>query len=140
VKTSLRNLITAAAASALVISAVPAFARSGNSQTGTTGPVHGPGSSHNPIVYHPVHGPGSTHNPILATKPVVRDHRKHGGAHGGGPNGGSPSPEGGVTVTSGSGRNKVVVPTKLGDYPVYGEQCNGLCNGTPVTPIVHEHR
>lgn len=38
-----------------------------------TGPVHGPGSSHNPIVYHPVHGPGSTHNPIIA--PVVRDHR-----------------------------------------------------------------
>lgn len=29
------------------------------------GPVHGPGSSHNPIVYHPVHGPGSTHNPIV---------------------------------------------------------------------------
>jgi hypothetical protein len=30
-----------------------------------TGPVHGPGSSHNPIVYHPVHGPGSSHNPIV---------------------------------------------------------------------------
>src|SRR5690348_3876591 len=28
-------------------------------------PVHGPGSSHNPIVYHPVHGPGSSHNPIV---------------------------------------------------------------------------
>jgi len=28
-------------------------------------PVHGPGSSHNPIVFHPVHGPGSSHNPIV---------------------------------------------------------------------------
>jgi hypothetical protein len=28
-------------------------------------PVHGPGSSHNPIVYHPVHGQGSSHNPIV---------------------------------------------------------------------------
>ncbi len=29
--------------------------------------VHGPGSSHNPIVYHPIHGPGSSHNPIVNT-------------------------------------------------------------------------
>jgi len=36
-------------------------------------PLHGPGSSHNPIVYHPVHGPGSSHNPIVK---VVRDHRR----------------------------------------------------------------
>ncbi len=28
-------------------------------------PVHGPGSSHNPIIYRPVHGPGSSHNPII---------------------------------------------------------------------------
>ena len=28
-------------------------------------PLHGPGSSHNPIIYHPVHGPGSSHNPIV---------------------------------------------------------------------------
>lgn len=49
---------------------------------GSRPPLHGPGSSHNPIVYHPVHGPGSSHNPIVA-KPgnslapgtVVRDHR-----------------------------------------------------------------
>jgi hypothetical protein len=33
----------------------------------TAPPVHGPGSSHNPIVYHPVHGQGSTHNPIVRT-------------------------------------------------------------------------
>ena len=39
-------------------------------------PLHGPGSSHNPIVYHPVHGPGSSHNPIVAPVTVVRDHRR----------------------------------------------------------------
>ncbi len=98
-----------------------------SSGSGTAQPVHGPGSSHNPIVYHPVHGPGSSHNPILATTPVVRDHR-HGNVHGGGLNGGSPSPQGGVTVTS--GRN--TVPTQLRDYPVYG--------GTAPSPIVRDHR
>ena len=121
----------------------PASARGGggSGHSDTSGPLHGPGSSHNPIVYHPVHGPGSTHNPILATKPVVRDHRNHGGTHGGGLNGGAPSPQGGVTVTSGSGRNKVVVPTQLGDYPVYGIPGNGLYNGPPPSPpIVRDHR
>jgi hypothetical protein len=39
------------------------------------GPVHGPGSSHNPIVYHPVHGPGLSHNPVIVPVIVVRDHR-----------------------------------------------------------------
>lgn len=100
----------------------------------TAQPVHGPGSSHNPIVYHPVHGPGSSHNPILATKPVVRDHRNHGSYHGGGLYHGGPSPEGGVTVTSTSGRNKVVVPTQVGDR-VPG---NGQYNPPPA--IVHDHR
>ncbi len=101
----------------------------------TSQPNHGPGSSHNPIVYHPVHGPGSSHNPILATQPVVRDHRH--GPHGGGPNGGNSSSEGGVTVTN--GRTKV--PTKLGDYPVYSAQCNSLsmCWPTP-SPIIRDHR
>jgi hypothetical protein len=33
------------------------------------GPLHGPGSSHNPIVAHPpLHGPGSSHNPIVVPK------------------------------------------------------------------------
>jgi hypothetical protein len=53
------------------------------SNTGVTfaEPVHGPGSSHNPIVRHPVHGPGSSHNPIVVSTSkyppgtVVRDHR-----------------------------------------------------------------
>jgi len=40
-----------------------------------SGPLHGPGSSHDPIVHHPVHGPGSSHNPIVTRDPVVRDHR-----------------------------------------------------------------
>lgn len=37
------------------------------------GALHGPGSSHNPIVRHPpLHGPGSSHNPIVAahSKPL----------------------------------------------------------------------
>jgi hypothetical protein len=39
------------------------FASLGSAYAGN---VHGPGSSHNPIVYHqPVHGPGSSHNPIV---------------------------------------------------------------------------
>ena len=28
-------------------------------------PVHGSGSSHNPIIVQPVHGPGSSHNPVI---------------------------------------------------------------------------
>jgi len=41
-------------------------------------PLHGPGSSHNPTLYHPVHGLGSSHNPIARSlgKTVIRDHRK----------------------------------------------------------------
>jgi len=34
-------------------------------------PVHGPGSTHNPVIAHgPLHGPGSTHNPIIAHGPL----------------------------------------------------------------------
>jgi hypothetical protein len=46
-----------------------------STMTGNEPPLHGPGSSHNPIVYHPAHGPGSSHNPIIAHVTVVRDHR-----------------------------------------------------------------
>lgn len=36
-----------------------------------TGPVHGSGSSHSPIIKKPpVHGPGSSHNPIVSKPPV----------------------------------------------------------------------
>jgi hypothetical protein len=44
-------------------------------------PLHGTGSSHNPIEYHPKHGAGSSHNPIVVSTSkyppgtVVRDHR-----------------------------------------------------------------
>jgi hypothetical protein len=48
-------------------------------------PLHGPGSSHNPILRHPLHDPGSSHNPIVKTGSgkrncitrgtVVHDHR-----------------------------------------------------------------
>jgi hypothetical protein len=31
-------------------------------------PVHGPGSSHNPIVKRSLHGPGSSHNPIVVRR------------------------------------------------------------------------
>jgi hypothetical protein len=123
----------------LLASSAIAFSVAGNAEArgGGSGSLHGPGSSNNPIVYHPVHGPGSSHNPILADKPVVRDHRHHSGPHGGGPNGGAPSPEGGVTVTSGSGRDKVVVPTQVGNT-VIAIPGNGLYNPPP--PIVHDHR
>lgn len=60
-------------------------------------PVHGPGSSHNPIVYHPVHGPGSSHNPIVY-HPVVRDHRHP--QCGGGFRRYCPNAPGGVYVTT----------------------------------------
>jgi hypothetical protein len=40
-------------------------------------PVHGPGSTHNPIVYHPVHGAGSSHNPIVCPQPYGCYGRPH---------------------------------------------------------------
>jgi hypothetical protein len=45
-----------------------AYALGGPSGSGGRGyhpPLHGPGSSHNPIVKRWVHGPGSSHNPIV---------------------------------------------------------------------------
>jgi len=50
-------MLAAAAATLSLVSVGGAAARGGN--------LHGPGSSHNPIVFHPVHGPGSSHNPII---------------------------------------------------------------------------
>jgi hypothetical protein len=41
------------------------------SNAGKHPPLHGPGSSHNPIVAHgPLHGPGSSHNPIIQHPPL----------------------------------------------------------------------
>jgi hypothetical protein len=63
------TMLATAAATLTLVSAGGVFAHSGHgggySGSGYTPPLHGPGSSHNPIVYHPVHGPGSSHNPIV---------------------------------------------------------------------------
>ena len=85
-KTSL--FVAAVAASVLWLATIPAAFAHHHHDDGGGGPsgadpVHGAGSSHNPIIYHPVHGPGSSHNPIVVSKPgngmapgtVVRDHR-----------------------------------------------------------------
>ena len=151
----MKIVIGALAVSALVCAVGPADARGGGggsggggnhshgdngSQSGTEQPNHGPGSSHNPIIYHPVHGPGSSHNPIVAAKPVVRDHR--GGIYRPyrppyrpGYNG---SASGGVTVTNSSGQ---VVPSRLNGasvYPNRGRGGGGFYRPPP--PIVHDHR
>src|SRR3569623_326963 len=69
----MKNLFVLLAGGAIILGAV-AVANAGSHGAG--GPLHGAGSSHNPIVYHPVHGPGSSHNPIVSsTGAVVRDHR-----------------------------------------------------------------
>jgi hypothetical protein len=70
----------AIAALALATLAAPgALAANQGGNSHASPPLHGPGSSHNPIVYHPVHGPGSSHNPIVRhCRPlgtVVHDHR-----------------------------------------------------------------
>jgi hypothetical protein len=64
------------ATSILVGAFAPALAKDQGQSGAPT--VHGPGSTHDPIVYRPVHGPGSTHNPIAGSpaKTVVRDHRR----------------------------------------------------------------
>jgi hypothetical protein len=62
VQASSSFLAVFSAAALLLASGNAANAKSGNHPLG---PVHGPGSSHNPIVYRPVHGQGSTHNPIV---------------------------------------------------------------------------
>jgi len=59
-ETTMTTIANRLAALALVMSA---FAAANTAQAGH--PVHGPGSSHNPIIFHPVHGPGSSHNPII---------------------------------------------------------------------------
>jgi hypothetical protein len=53
-------------------------------------PLHGPGSSHNPIARRPVHGSGSSHNPIIyhprhgagsSHNPIIRCPNPYGGGH-----------------------------------------------------------
>ena len=88
-KLSKLNILSAASAVAVLVAAnvdiawADHYNRHHGADSGNNVPVHGPGSSHNPIVYHPVHGPGSSHNPIVtksggnapAVGTVVRDHR-----------------------------------------------------------------
>jgi hypothetical protein len=52
----------AALAAGLLLLAAGDIAVAGNS---SHGPLHGAGSSHDPIVRHPVHGAGSSHDPIV---------------------------------------------------------------------------
>ena len=58
---------------ALAIAAATLIATGNAHARGHHDPVHGPGSSHDPIVFHPVHGPGSSHNPIIV-QPVQPVH------------------------------------------------------------------
>ena len=64
VQASSSFLAVLSAAVLLLVSGDAASAHK-SSGSGINGPVHGQGSSHNPIVYRPVHGSGSTHNPIV---------------------------------------------------------------------------
>jgi hypothetical protein len=58
------NAMTATA-TRLSVLAVAAAAVIATSAAYAKDPVHGTGSSHNPIIVHPVHGPGSSHDPII---------------------------------------------------------------------------
>jgi hypothetical protein len=66
-KASSSFLAALSAAALLLVTGDMASAHSHKSNSPVQGPVHGQGSSHNPIVYRPVHGQGSTHNPIVRT-------------------------------------------------------------------------
>ena len=82
-KISKLTYFAAACAVAVLVAGNAGTTWAGNNGETNSPPLHGPGSSHNPIVYHPVHGPGSSHNPIVSKSggnalpngTVVRDHR-----------------------------------------------------------------
>jgi len=72
--TGMRILSALAVAATLTVTAFTAAdgALAGGISKGGTPikhrPVHGPGSSHNPIILHPpLHGAGSSHNPIVVS-------------------------------------------------------------------------
>jgi len=68
------RLSVLAIAAATVIATSAAYAKD---------PVHGTGSSHNPIIVQPVHGPGSSHDPIICrpgARPGSLDCRHEGSA------------------------------------------------------------
>ena len=79
-----RIVAIAAAAVFLVVSANGAFARGGGHGGGHGGGgqrLHGPGTSHNPIIVGQangrLHGPGTSHNPIIAQGGRGRHHHGH---------------------------------------------------------------
>ena len=74
IKFGIRLVAVLLASTAISLAASQSGYAHGGHGSSSDHPVHGPGSSHNPIVYRPVHGPGSSHNPIIY-HPVVRDHR-----------------------------------------------------------------
>ncbi len=65
-------LFSATLATSIVLAAASgayALSGSGGGRGPSHPPLHGPGSSHNPIIKHPpVHGPGSSHNPIVVPR------------------------------------------------------------------------
>ena len=73
IHSKLKAEVAATLAVGLVILVVTGAQAKDSAHRQNTDPVHGTGSSHDPIVYHPVHGTGSSHNPII--NPTVRDHR-----------------------------------------------------------------
>lgn len=82
------HLVAGCALALLVATGGATFAHAGwhhgGGNTGPfgTGPVHGPGSSHDPIVHHPLlPGPASNLKPIAIPGPVVRDHRHRPGSN-----------------------------------------------------------
>jgi hypothetical protein len=67
-RTGLRAVVIALSAAIAICAVGAALAdvrKGGTPVKNPVHPVHGPGSSHNPIVRHPVHGAGSSHNPIV---------------------------------------------------------------------------
>jgi hypothetical protein len=95
-------------------------------------PVHGPGSSHNPIVYHPVHGPGSSHNPIVyhpvhgpgsSHNPIVTTSSPRGGGRCGSPGGYLPC--GTAVHDHRNGKNCSYVAGEYGTYAQY-RKCEGM--------------
>jgi hypothetical protein len=126
------TLLTATlAASVVLFAAGGAYAHGHDRDDNDRPPLHGPGSSHNPIIYHPVHGPGSSHNPIVYHPPIVRDHR------------GLNDAPGGVTVSGGG----TVVPPRTcsslfhcsGGYYGNGRGGGGQSGGG-FQGVVRDHR
>jgi|SRR5579872_1057976 len=101
-------------------------------------PLHGPGSSHNPIIYHPVHGPGSSHNPIVSTANsppgTVRDHRT------GSSNGGSPYNRNCRTIVGGALNGDCISPAPGARIPPH--RWDPTCNNRNISGCanVRDHR